>query len=398
MYYSTRQQRFRSRGSGFRGGRPPGGGRGKFGKIKSFDPSLLVRKAEHQEEEVYTPTHAFTDFALCAPLQDNVAHRGYRTPTQIQDQAIPAILAGQDVIGLAHTGTGKTAAFLLPLITKVWHDREQRVLIVAPTRELAVQIEQELFKFTYGMQMSSVVCIGGVNIRPQMSRLYKRPAFVIGTPGRLRDLEQQGALQFRHFQNIVLDEVDQMVDMGFVRDVEHITAQLPQNRQSLFFSATMPDTLLGITKRFMHDPHVVSVKARDTAASVDQDVVSIKGRNKVDVLVELLAQDDFEKVLVFVRTKRMAEQLHRALEQRGASVAAVHSNKSQRQRQQAIEMFRHRRVQTLLATDVASRGLDIADVTHVINYDLPETYEDYVHRIGRTGRADKRGQALSFVS
>jgi ATP-dependent RNA helicase RhlE len=364
---------------------------------KSFDPSLLVRKATNEVEETFVPQHAFSDFALCEQLQRNIVRRGYTTLTPIQDQAIPQLLEGRDVVGLANTGTGKTAAFLIPLIQKVFADHTQRVLIVAPTRELAVQIEQELKLFSQGMQIFSALCIGGVKIYPQISKLHRRPQFVIGTPGRLRDLEEQRALNFNHFNNIVLDEVDQMLNMGFIREVQYIASLLPTPRQSLFFSATLPDTLQSIMRQFLNNPVKISVKSRDTAANIDQDVVRTNGKQKLDVLHDMLVQEEFEKVIVFLRTKHATEKLARALDERGFRVGSIHGNKNQNQRQRTIEMFKHNRIRILIATDVASRGLDIDNVSHVINFDLPETYEDYVHRIGRTGRASKKGIALTFV-
>lgn len=367
-------------------------------KQTSIDVSLLVRRAEEaMVEEVYQPQHAFSDFSLSEKLKQNIKNRGYSTPTPIQDQAIKPILIGKDVIGIANTGTGKTAAFLLPLIDKVAKNPGERVLIVAPTRELAVQIEEELIAFTRGMNIYSALCIGGVSINRQIYTLRKNPQFVIGTPGRLKDLEKQRKLNFATFQSIVLDEVDRMLDMGFINDVEYLISRLPQKRHSLFFSATMPDKVKIIMQRFVHNPITVSVKSRETSANVDQDVIRTQGRAKIDLLHDLLIQDAFEKVLVFGRTKWGMDKLARMMDERGFKVAAIHGNKSQSQRQRAIELFKANKVQVLLATDIASRGLDISGVTHVINYDLPESYEDYVHRIGRTGRAGKKGIALSFV-
>lgn len=382
-----------------RGGFSRGGNRSRSGgrPRKSFDPSLFVKKAEYQPEEVYAPEHTFVDFGLHNMLQSNIAYRGYVNPTHIQDKAIPHILEGKDVVGLANTGTGKTAAFLIPMIHKLATDRTQRLLIIAPTRELAVQIEQEFRQFSYQMNLYSALCIGGVNIRPQIFKLQRRPQVVIGTPGRLKDLEQQRALRFDAFNNIVLDEVDRMLDMGFIPDVKYIASRLSTPRQTLFFSATLSPTIEQVMREFIQDPVRVSVKTRESAANVDQDIVLTHGRLKVDVLHEMLIQEEYEKVLVFTRTKHGAEKLSVVLEKRGVTTVAIHGNKSQNQRQRAIELFKKNRVKVLLATDVASRGLDIDNVSHVINFDLPETYEDYIHRIGRTGRANRTGKALTFI-
>ncbi len=367
-------------------------------KPENIDVSLLVKKAvENIGEEVYRPKHNFTDFSLSEQLQHNIKAHGYTTPTPIQDQVIGQILKNKDVIGIANTGTGKTAAFLLPLIHKVINVSQERVLIVAPTRELAVQIEEELKAFTYKMNINSTLCIGGVSINRQIFSLRKNPQFVIGTPGRLKDLEKQRKLNFAFFKTIVLDEVDRMLDMGFIQDIEYLLSRFPQKKHSLFFSATLPDKVKVIMSHFVKDPVTVSVKSQETSDNVEQDVIKIKGRAKIDLLHDLLIKEEFKKVLIFGRTKWGMDKLAKMMDERGFKIAAIHGNKSQSQRQRAIELFKANKVQVLLATDIASRGLDIADITHVINYDLPETYEDYIHRIGRTGRAGKKGIALSFV-
>ena len=337
------------------------------------------------------------ELAVSNRLKENIRTHGYVSPTPIQAQAIPPILQGRDVIGIANTGTGKTAAFLIPLLHKMYTDRSQKALIIAPTRELAGQIEEECRKFNRGMSLVSLLCIGGVNINPQVRGLRGRVDIVIGTPGRLKDLESRRVLNFANYNNIVLDEVDRMLDMGFIHDVRHIVSRLSPNRQSLFFSATLSPQLQEVMDSFLRDPITISVKSQETAANVDQDVVKLEGRQKLDLLHDLLIQEGFDKVLVFGRTKWGIERLSKQLEQRGFGVAALHGNKTHGQRQKALEQFKNNHIKVLLATDIASRGLDIADVSHVINYDLPETYEDYVHRVGRTGRANKKGVALSFV-
>ena len=364
---------------------------------KSFDPTLLVQKATEKSNVVYIPHYAFGDFSINDQLKKNISDRGYEKLTPIQDKVIPLVLEGKDVVGVANTGTGKTAAFLIPLIHKTVNAPASRVLIIAPTRELAAQIEEEFRHFSRELRLSSTLCIGGVNINRQMGTLRRKPHFIIGTPGRLKDLEQRNELRFDSFSTVVLDEVDRMLDMGFIQDMRYIISRLPGVRQSLFFSATIPEELRGIMNIFLTNPIFVSVAANPITDHVDQDVIKINGREKIDILHDLLIQKDFEKVLVFGRTKHGMNRLARALHERGFRVAAIHGNKSQNQRQLALRQFKENAVQVLLATDVASRGLDIDDVTHVINFDLPQTYEDYVHRIGRTGRADKTGKALSFV-
>ena len=389
--YSGRRNSF-VRGGGFAGRH----------NAKTFDPSMIIARStvvtETAVETQFHATHNFADFAVVDQLKRNISAQGYTQPTPIQDEAIPHILAGRDVVGIANTGTGKTAAFLIPLINKVALNRSQKVLIITPTRELAVQIRDELQKFSQGMNIDSVLCIGGVGIGPQIQRLARNPQFVIGTPGRIRDLEGSRKLNFAFFNNIVLDEVDRMLDIGFVREIKYIIAKLPPIRHSLFFSATMTTEVAGVMQSFLKDPVTISVKTTDNLKNVRQSVVKTNGQPKIEVLHDLLVKkEEFKKVLVFGRTKFGMEKLAKDLQLRGFKVAAIHGNKNQSQRQRALTEFKNSFVQVLLATDIASRGLDINDVTHVINYDLPESYEDYIHRIGRTGRANKTGIALTLI-
>jgi len=348
--------------------------------------------------ETYTPTHRFADFAIDERIKLNIAQKGYDTPTPIQDQSIPHILEGKDIVGIANTGTGKTGAFLIPLLNKVVKDRHQRVLIMVPTRELAVQIDEEYKGFARGSGFASVCAVGGVNIGPQIRGLRARPYFVIGTPGRLKDLMQQKALDLSQFNTVVLDEADRMLDMGFINDMRFILSHIPKQRHTLFFSATLSPEIDKLIGDFLHNPVRVSVKTRDTSKDVDQDIVRIApGAHKLDHLRDLLIQPGFRKVLIFGRTKHGVEKLSRNLNQMGFKSESIHGNKSSAQRQRALQAFKDERVGILVATDVAARGLDIPKVSHVINYDQPNTYEDYVHRIGRTGRAGERGKALTFV-
>jgi superfamily II DNA/RNA helicase len=361
-------------------------------------PSLFVKKADENTVEVDNfSTVPFSSLKLTEKLQRNIQEHGYATQTQIQEQTIPAILENHDVIGIANTGTGKTAAFLIPLVNKVALDRSERVLIVTPTRELAMQILDELKVFARGMGLDAVLCIGGANMKRQEMSLSHSPHFVIGTPGRLRDLIDRRRLNLQMFRNIVLDEVDRMLDIGFITDVKYFISCLPKVRQSLFFSATITPKVKEVLATFVTDPITVSVKQQETSENIDQDVIRVNPNNKIEVLHDLLISEGFEKVMVFGRTKWGIEKLTKALVQRGFKATAIHGNKSQGQRQRALDDFKKGYAQILLATDVASRGLDIDNVTHVINYDAPESYDDYVHRIGRTGRAGKKGFALTFV-
>ena len=368
-------------------------------RLLGQDINMFIKSAvEVSSDESYTPHNNFNDFNIVPALKQNIADKGYIKPTPIQDQAIGPILEGRDFIGLANTGTGKTAAFLIPLINKIYKDRTQGVLIIAPTRELAGQILEELRAFTKDMKLSSALIIGGANMNRQISDVRRNPHFIIGTPGRLRDLIERDVLALDNFSNIVLDEVDLMVDIGFINDVKYFISMLPKVRQSLFFSATLSPKIREVLNNFVTDPVTVSVKVQDTAENINQDVVKVESREKkVDQLHDLLIKDGFDKVLIFGRTKHGVEKLHRALDSRGFKVGAIHGNKTQGHRQRVLQSFKQNEIQILLATDVASRGLDIPNVTHVINFDLPETYDDYIHRIGRTGRAGKTGTALTFI-
>jgi len=392
----------KSRGNGYAHSSNRGGGFG-FGKrrtIKKLDVNLFIRKAQQTSEIVdeNATTATFADYAISDKLKRNIADRGYIKPTPIQEQTIPYLLEGRDVIGIANTGTGKTAAFLLPLIDKAFKNRDERMLIVTPTRELALQIVDEMKEFAKGMDLESVLCIGGANIQRQEKKLWHKPHFVIGTPGRLKDLINRRKLDLSLFRSIVLDEVDRMVDIGFLKDIEFIISKLPQKRHSLFFSATVSEKSKQVMQVFVNNPVTVSVKQQPTSDNIDQDIVrTAGGSQKIEKLHELLTTKGFDKVLIFGRTKWGIEKLSQSLTERGFKTASLHGNKTQGQRQRAIEQFKQNEISILLATDVASRGLDIENVTHVINYDAPESYDDYVHRIGRTGRADKKGTALTFV-
>jgi ATP-dependent RNA helicase RhlE len=364
-----------------------------------IDVSKFINKAVITEEvEHFVPEHVFTDFAIHDQLKKNIVTKGYSAPTPIQDRAIPHILKGQDVVGIANTGTGKTAAFLIPLIDKVLRNPREQVLIIVPTRELAQQIDEELKGFAKNLKLFSVCCVGGASIGNQIRELRYSNNFIIGTPGRLKDLIERNFIKLATFKTVVLDEADRMLDMGFINDVKYMLAKMSAGRHTLFFSATMSPEIKALISTFLKDPVSISVKTQDTSKNVDQDVVRVdRGANKVDILHEMLAQSEFNKVLIFGRTKHGVEKLSVMLEKRGFKTGSIHGNKSQGQRQRVLDMFKKNNLQILVATDVAARGLDIANVSHVINFDVPATYEDYVHRIGRTGRGNSRGKALTFV-
>lgn len=382
---------------GFSRGGSRGGGRGK-GMGDYIDPSKFINKVTVTEEAVhYVPEHSFLDFQIDENLKRQIITKGYNTPTPIQDRCIPQVLKGVDLVGIANTGTGKTAAFLLPLIHKIMGDPRQQVMIMAPTRELAIQIEQELVSFTEGMKIYAVCCVGGEPIRKQLSLLRYQYNFIIGTPGRIKDLIERRMIHLNEFNTIVLDEADRMLDMGFVNDMRQIMAGMPKERQTLFFSATLSPEIEKLIGEFLKEPVRISVKTQDTSKNIEQDVVRVAGADKVDVLKDILKQKELTKVIIFGRTKHGVEKLSKILVQNGFAADSIHGNKNHAQRQRSLKAFKENKVQILVATDVAARGLDIADVSHVINYDLPATYDDYVHRIGRTGRASKKGKALTFI-
>ncbi len=379
-----------------------GHSRGNFAKRgpvgEYLNPSRFINKVVVSEEaQVYKPEHAFSDFAIDQRLKLAIAKKGYTAPAPIQDRSIPQILKGVDMVGIANTGTGKTASFLIPLINKVLLKSSEKVLIIVPTRELALQIEQELKSFTIGMQIYSVCCVGGMSLGKQLSGLRFKYNFIIGTPGRLKDLIDRKNIRPTEFNTIVLDEADRMLDMGFVNDMRLIMNMMPKERQTLLFSATVDSSIDGLIKEFLREPIRISVKTGDTSKNVEQDVVRTAGKDKLEILHELLLQKDFSKVLVFGRTKHGVEKLSKMLIEKGFKAESIHGNKNHSKRQQALRLFKEGNIQVLVATDVAARGLDIADVSHVINYELPATYDDYVHRIGRTGRGNKRGKALTFI-
>lgn len=383
-----------------KGGRRPN--QRRRGPSKQYiHPSKFINKAAPLVEEApYEPKHTFADFPFGSELHYNIRNKGYIKPSPIQDQAIPEIISGKDVIGLANTGTGKTAAFLLPIIERMSGIMLcPSVLIVAPTRELAQQINEEFRAFAKGLGLYSALIVGGANVDRQIRDLKKRPHFVIGTPGRIKDLMEKRKLQLKNMSVLVLDEADRMLDMGFLPDIQTIVKAMPKERQSLFFSATMTPEVEKITKEFLVDPVTISVRTNETSDHVEQDVIETRDKaHKIEILKDLLAKDEYEKVLVFGETKYGVQRLCDHLSNCGLPSAAIHGNKNQAQRQRALKDFKNEKVRVLVATDVAARGLDIPNVTHVINFDTPQTYDDYVHRIGRTGRGGARGRAHTFVS
>ena len=368
-------------------------------KTEKIDFSRFINKAQGIAElEVFNPKNRFQDFEIIEDLKKAIISKGYDEPTPIQDETISLMLEGKDLVGIANTGTGKTAAFLIPLINKVLLNRKEKVMIIAPTRELAIQIDDELRQFTRGVRVYSVCCVGGAPIYKQISQLRLAHNFIIGTPGRIKDLIDRKMIYLNEFKSIVLDEADRMLDMGFVDDMRAVMNAMPANRQTLFFSATINYDIEKLIKEFLRDPVRISVKTQDTAINIEQDIIYLdRTKTKLETLHDLLIKKEFSKVLVFGRTKSGVEKLSRDLVKRGFKAESIHGNKTHNRRQYALKLFKENQAQILVATDVAARGLDIADITHVINYDMPATNDDYIHRIGRTGRGVKSGKAITFV-
>jgi len=357
-----------------------------------------VKAARPAKVEEYVPLHAFADFEIHEQLKTNITGKGYVNPSPIQDQTIPHGLAGNDVVGIANTGTGKTAAFALPILHRLMTDPSAKALVMAPTRELALQIQDECRSIARGSGIACAMLIGGSPMGPQLRDLRYNPNLVIGTPGRIKDHIERGTLNLSDFNMITLDEVDRMLDMGFITDIRFILDKLAAQRQSFFFSATMEPEIENLIRTFTSDPVTISVKTGHTSDNVQQDVVHYgSSHEKIERLHDILNKEEVAKTLIFDETQRSVERLSEELVARGFRANSIHGGKTQGQRQRALKQFKDNQVNILVATDVAARGIDIADITHVINYTTPQTYADYVHRVGRAGRAGRTGNALTFV-
>lgn len=384
-----------SKRNGRRGGQQ-GGARKRRGEY--IDPAKFIRAAKAETAEAYAAMHRFADFAVEPLLQQNLALKGFETPSPVQDQTIPLGLAGRDVIGIANTGTGKTAAFGIPVLQALIADKQKHALIVAPTRELAQQIDQELRSLGKGSGILAALLIGGSAMAPQLKDLKAGPQIVIGTPGRIKDHLERATLRLEKFNLVVLDEVDRMLDMGFVTDVTIILNALDNNRQSFFFSATLDRRVSDLIQTFSNQPITVQVKTGESSENVHQDVVRYAGKDdKMSKLHDILLSNEVSKAIIFDETQRSVERLSNELVARGFAADAIHGGKSQGQRTRALNSFKASKTSILVATDVAARGIDVADISHVINFTVPQSYDDYVHRIGRAGRAGRIGYSLTFV-
>jgi len=346
---------------------------------------------------------SFASLGLCDPILRALSDKGYKVPTPIQAQAIPPIIAGRDVMAAAQTGTGKTAGFTLPLLHRLAEGHQAkpnavRALVLTPTRELAAQVNDNVSKYSKHLSLRSAVVFGGVKISPQMMKLRQGVDVLVATPGRLLDLYNQNAIKFNQLEILVLDEADRMLDMGFINDIRKILALLPKQRQNLMFSATFSADIRKLTNGLLNKPVQIDVSPHSTTAvSVKQMIHPVDKKRKSKLLTHLIQENDWDQVLVFTRTKRGASRLALQLEKNKIHAQAIHGDKSQGARTRALADFKKGSVKVLVATDIAARGIDISELPHVINFDLPDTAENYVHRIGRTGRAGSTGEAISLV-
>ena len=387
-----------SGGGGSRGGRS-GGGR-RLPPQPSYKQYMFTPTDDSGELKFapYEVTKKFHDFALDDFIITNIDKKGYEKPTEIQEKTLQAIMDGKDMLGLANTGSGKTAAFLIPILHRMLSGVKSRLLIMTPTRELADQIQTEFKWIAAGTFLRSVVVVGGANARNQIMDIKRGVHCIVATPGRLKDHYDRGVIDFSDYGHVVLDEFDRMLDMGFINDIKEIMAMLPAEKQTVLFSATMSKDIERHVHSFLREPVQVTIKSEPVGSRVAQEVVFYTtGIDKKKKLHDLLEKDKEGKYLIFTRTKREADRVSDDLRDLGASVDALHGDKSQNLRQRITNNFRTNKIRILIATDVAARGLDIPDVSHVINFDEPATREDYVHRIGRTARAGKQGTAYTFV-
>ncbi|MDH3710908.1 MAG: DEAD/DEAH box helicase [Cyclobacteriaceae bacterium] len=370
--------------------------------MATLDPKLLIRKAETTQSEAFSPPRLFSEMPLHQELLSRLSKKGYRFPTQIQEETLEPLLAGRDLMGIANTGTGKTAAFLIPIIEKLLNNGRSQAsgsLVVVPTRELALQVEQEFKSITSQLGIYCSSFIGGTSVGRDQARLRRHHHLIIGTPGRLIDLANRGDLRLSQISTLVLDEFDRMLDMGFVADIKKIVQRMPNRQQTMLFSATLDKSQKMLIDELLNNPMEVKVSAGDsTTSQVEQDVIYVPSEeDKFNMLLDLIEDQNFEKVLIFAETKRLVDKVNKRLLRSGVSVDHIHGNKTQNYRIKALDKFKKGKVKVLVATDVAARGIDVMDITHVINYQIPRTFDSYIHRIGRTGRAGKKGKAFTFV-
>ena len=369
-------------------------------KKSTLDPQLLIKKAVISELKDYVSDRDYNSMPIHQQLKDALAIKGYVKPTEIQDRTLEALLDKKDVLGIAQTGTGKTGAFLIPIINQLIENNSNPfALVVVPTRELAIQVQQEFKSMTKGLKLFSACFIGGTNINKDLQILRRDSHLVIGTPGRILDLVNRKALDLRKLNTLILDEFDRMLDMGFVHDVKKILYGMQNRKHTLLFSATLNDKQNKLIKEILNRPVTVKISnGTSTGDNINQDIIKISSEDdKFGILLEMLNRTNFKKILVFEETKHRVNRLCAKLNKAGIKSDQIQGNKSQNARQKALGRFKKGEVKVLVATDVAARGIDISDITHVINYQVPESFDSYIHRIGRTGRAGKTGEAYTFV-
>lgn len=363
--------------------------------------SELTQKAVPQKTEKYIASRTFAEMPIHPQLKEAIVRKGFEHPTEIQDKTLEDLLEGRDLLGVARTGTGKTGAFLIPLIHRMLNDNGNfQSLVLVPTRELAMQVEEEFKSLTKGLKLYSSVFIGGTSINKDLQNLRRKSQLVVATPGRLIDLANRGALRFKDFKVLILDEFDRMLDMGFSQDVKRITEAMTQRQHTMLFSATVDNKQQPFINKLLNNPVEIKVSSGEaTGEHIDQEIIRLtEGEDKFKYLLNMVQQPNFDKVLVFAETKRWVNRVNKKLAQAGVRSDEIHGNKTQNYRQKALGKFKNGKIQVLVATDVAARGLDVSDVTHVINYQLPASMDSYIHRIGRTGRAGKKGKAYTFVN
>ena len=369
-------------------------------RVSSLNPNLLIKKSVATKEVEAAKTRNFDALPLDSRLLQNLRKKGFSQLTEIQDQSIEASISGRNILGIANTGTGKTGAFLIPIIQRLLTAGVPfQTLILVPTRELALQVQEECNSMTKGLGIYCISLIGGTSLNKDMHRLRRMNQIVVGTPGRVTDLMNRGALRLKPFKTLVLDEFDRMLEMGFVNEVMRVTKEMKNRKQTILFSATENKKQRPLIEELLFSPLEVRISSGKTSTeTVDQDIVKINdGEDKFDVLLNMVQQDSYEKVLVFAETKRSVSRIALKLKKSGVNADEIHGNKSQAYRKKALDKFRIGNARVLVATDVAARGIDVDDVTHVINYQLPLDMESYIHRIGRTGRAGKTGKAITLV-
>lgn len=373
--------------------------RSKRKPISEINPSLLVKKATNIERAPYVSSRNFHQIELHSKLKENILRKGYHRPTEIQDRCIDQLILGKNLIGIASTGTGKTGAFLIPIIQQMIENNNLISLVVVPTRELAEQVLEEFKSLTKGTRLQYACFIGGTNVNKDIIKANKRTNLIVGTPGRLNDLIARKALRIDKTEILVLDEFDRMLDMGFINDIKKIVTKMQKRKQTMLFSATVDPSQKKTISQIIQNSISVNVSSGTKSSNnVDQDIIRIgENENKFDVLLNLVKDTSFDKVILFAETKRAVDKLCKRLVKSGINSDMIHGNKSQNYRSKAIHSFKVGKIKILVATDVAARGIDVSNVSHVINYQIPSTLDSYIHRIGRTGRAGKIGQAYTFI-